>query len=62
MKPVVHYTPTKGEQIQKGSSGLVYGVQDHPKLGWQSYVITSVIEHVFSDGKFETRNTIYEPV
>lgn len=61
-KPVVHYTPTNGEQIMKGSCGLIFGVQDHPRLGYQGYVITTKIEHVFDNGKFETLNTIYEPV
>jgi hypothetical protein len=39
----------------------VYGVLDHPKLGYQSWVRTSIVIKINSDSSFETLNTIYKP-
>jgi uncharacterized protein with NRDE domain len=39
----------------------IYGVMDHPRLGAQYSVRTSVVVKVEEDGTIETLNTIYKP-
>jgi hypothetical protein len=39
----------------------VYGVVDHPKLGYQHSLRTSIVVKINDDGSFETLNTIYKP-
>ena len=62
VKPIVHYTPTNGEYIELGQTAQIFGVQDHPRLGFERVVFTTKVVAVRENGEFETRNTIYKPV
>lgn len=72
-KPVVHFIGAvhfkeyiDSETAQKVEIGIVYGVQNHPRLGRVSMmqpVYTSAVELKCEDGKsFETRNTFYRAI
>lgn len=71
-KPVVHFSGSvtfhpayDKETGEKREYAVVYGVQDHPRLGRQKMqpVYTSMIELKCEDGKsFETANTFYKRV
>jgi hypothetical protein len=39
----------------------VWGVLDHPILGYQESVTTSIVVKINDNGSFETLNTIYKP-
>jgi len=72
VKPVVHYVGEPNfkvwgwSQEENGDDIIICYldiVVDHPKLGHCYNVKTSkVIGHIDSNGRFETQNTIYEPV
>jgi len=72
-KPVVHYKgkPVFMERVYENAEGKkkllsiakLSVVTDHPKLGWCHDVRTSkVMVPMDHEGRFETLNTIYEPV
>lgn len=69
MKPVVQYEELgnlyKGENPEVGFYfyATVYGVINHPRLGYQSQVYTSrLVTLPDRNGNFETLNTRYERV
>lgn len=47
------------DQVKFGKSNVVLNVSNHPKLGYQQVVHTSVVISIFEDG-FETYNTLYK--
>jgi hypothetical protein len=64
IKPVVHFTGAARFYEVDGEDGSieyarVYGL-DHPILG-RDNIRTSIVLKKFSDGSFETLNTIYRP-
>ena len=64
-KPVVYFTNCEikelyRENIKVGETALIE-VLDHPRFRVGEPVITSRVLHIFEDGSFETRNTIYRP-
>lgn len=63
IKPVVHFIGEARfdtEMFPGSEVAHVYGV-DHPILG-RDNIRTSEVLRKFSDGSFETRNTIYRPL
>jgi hypothetical protein len=65
IKPVVHFIgDAKFYEVDAGDGSVeyacVYGI-DHPILG-QDSIRTSTVLQKFSDGSFETRNTMYVPL
>lgn len=69
-KPVVHFIGSleyhkliDSETANEVEIAVVYGVQDHPRLGrlsWRTPVYTSEVLVKCEDGSaFETRNTFY---
>ena len=64
MKPIVHYKPTKYDNIQINQSAFIFPI-NHPYCSNTTYVRTSRVVHLQEiDGKiskFETLNTIYIP-
>lgn len=58
-KPVVKFTSAR-EPVALGLSADLYGVKDHPRLGYERWVITSTVIAVRDGGRtIETMNTIY---
>jgi len=58
-KPEVKFTSAEDPAVV-GQQVYLYGVKDHPRLGYQRWVITSPVIDVRDDGKtIETMNTIY---
>lgn len=61
IKPVVHFVgEARFTEMYGTEVAHVYGV-DHPILG-RDNIRTSEVLKKFSDGSFETRNTIYRPL
>lgn len=65
IKPVVHYTGKARFYEVEADDGFVeyarvYGL-DHPILG-KDNIRTSIVLKKFSDGSFETMNTVYRPL
>jgi len=66
IKPVVHYTgkakfyEVEADDGYVGEYARVQGL-DHPILGKDS-IRTSLVVKKFTDGSFETLNTIYRPL
>ena len=65
IKPVVHYTGKARFYEVEADDGFaeyarVHGL-DHPILG-KDNIRTSLVVKKFSDGSFETLNTIYRPL
>ena len=65
IKPVVHYTGKAKFYEVEADDGFVeyarvYGL-DHPVLG-KDNIRTSLVVKKFSDGSFETLNTLYRPL
>ena len=62
IKPVVHFVGKArfDNMMYDTEVAHVYGV-DHPILG-RDKIRTSTVLKKFSDGSFETRNTIYRPL
>lgn len=65
IKPIVHFTDeAKFYEIHTEDGCVecarVYGI-DHPILG-RDNIRTSIVLKKFSDGSFETLNTIYRPL
>jgi hypothetical protein len=67
VKPIVHFT--NGATIVGAGNGRlqahVYGVEDHPLLGAEAWVTTSLVQEVTKDADdniimIETQNTIYK--
>ena len=57
-KPEVKFI--SASNVAVGSSCDLYGVKDHPRLRYQSWVITSPVIAVRDGGRtIETMNTIY---
>jgi hypothetical protein len=50
------------DELGEITIAVVYGVLDHPKLGYQRSVRTSIVVKTNDDGSFETLNTIYKPL
>jgi len=44
------------------TTATVYGVTDHPRLGRQRRVHTSIVVNIINENAFETLNTIYVKV
>lgn len=64
IKPVVHYTGKARFYEVEADDGFVeyarvHGL-DHPILG-KDDIRTSIVLKKFSDGSFETMNTVYRP-
>jgi hypothetical protein len=60
-KPVVHFTPVKGENYKIGHSIAVLPV-DHPAVYLNGRItFTTPVVKVNIDGSFETYNTVYVP-
>ena len=58
-KPEVKFT-SAGDPAVVGQQAHLYGVKDHPRLGYQLLVITSPVTAVRDRGRtIETMNTIY---
>jgi len=65
IKPVVHFIgDAKFYEVDAGDGiveyARVYGI-DHPILG-RDNIRTSLVVQKFSDGSFETLNTLYKPL
>jgi hypothetical protein len=61
IKPVVHFVgKPRFDKTYYDEVAQVYA-EDHPVLG-RDKIRTSTVLKKFSDGSFETRNTIYRPV
>ena len=68
-KPIVYFSKIIGwsddGKIEKGTRALIGGVENHPLLGYQREVNTSMVLKIRRDRKtkevtqFETLNTIY---
>lgn len=69
-KPIVHFrdgpeyrTLHNTETGQQVEVAIVYGVPDHPRLGYQRMIHTSEVLTKCEDGlSFETRNTVYKKI
>ena len=58
-KPEVKFASAR-EPVVLGLSADLYGVKDHPRLGYERWVITSPVIAVRDSGRtIETMNTIY---
>ena len=58
-KPEVKFTSAEDPAVV-GQQVYLYGVKDHPRLGYQRWVITSPVIAVSDGGRtIETLNTIY---
>lgn len=58
-KPVVKFASAR-EPVVVGRQADLYGVKDHPRLGYERWVITSPVIAVRDSGRtIETMNTIY---
>ena len=58
-KPEVKFTSAR-EPVALGLSADLYGVKDHPRLGYERWVITSPVIAVRDGGRtIETMNAIY---
>ena len=58
-KPEVKFASAR-EPVVLGRQADLYGVKDHPRLGYQRWVITSPVIAVRDGGRtIETMNTIY---
>ena len=58
-KPEVKFTSAEDPAVV-GQEVYLYGVKDHPRLGYQRWVITSPVIAVRDSGRtIETMNTIY---
>ncbi len=57
-KPVVRYDATRFVSIEVGRQANVFAM-DHPRLGAQPVVTSTVLKSDVKTGEFETRNTIY---
>lgn len=65
IKPVVHYTGKARFYEVEADDGFVEYARvrglDHPILG-KDDIRTSIVLKKFSDGSFETMNTVYRPL
>ena len=62
-KPVVKYRPSPSDFIEVGHSAYIHPI-NHPDTRLvtnNKFVLTSMVEAKFSDGQFETMNTLYQP-
>ena len=63
-KPVVNYRRSILLRPKVGERACVFPVNhpDRERVSNETYVITSAIVEVFSNGEFHTENTIYRPL
>lgn len=62
-KPVVKYRPSKSDVIMVGHPAYIHPVNHTSNLVSNTkFVFTSTVVERFSDGQFETKNTLYQPV
>lgn len=59
-KPEVEYDPSRYTYIKEGLSAEVFAL-NHPRLGAQPVITSTVLKYDEATGTFETENTRYVP-